>query len=290
MIIPTLRRRQAIVGAAGLLTLAALPALAQVATDSTTGSSMLKIILVPRRHPDMTRPQFFDYLANKHASLVKSVPEFTRYLRRYVQNHSRLAQDGADVTTPFQRAVDRDSVIELWFDDGHSFHRALAEPRYQEVIRPDEARFNDLPNLIVLATTEVAGLPAQGGPTGFKLFDVMKRKADIDRTTFLARWQRHSELLRSRSAYRLAARKSVLNAIVADDSNPFGQPADFDGVMETWLGRFADAGVIAKLRLDDPELAASEVSFVDASASFSVLAVENPVINPPAWASAIAAR
>jgi len=246
---------------------------------------MLKIILIPRRHMEMTRPQFFDHLANKHAPLVKSVPEFAAYLKRYVQNHTRLAQDGVDVATPYHRAVDRDSVIELWFEDAQSFGRAMVEPRYLDVVRPDEAKFNDLPSLIVLATTEIESLCAEGGPSTFKLFDVIKRKAGVNRGTFVTRWQRHAELLHSCVGYRQAARKAVLNVVVPDEHNPFGHPADFDGVMETWVADFTGADVIAKLRSHDPKLVASEASFVDVGASFSVLAVENPIINPPPWVS-----
>ncbi|MCS0631200.1 EthD domain-containing protein [Telluria mixta] len=248
--------------------------------------AMLKVILVPRRNPQMTRPQFFDHLTNHHAPLVKSVPEFTRFLKRYVQNHTRLPAEGADCVTPYRRATDRDSVIELWFDDADGLHRGLAEPRYQELIRPDEARFNDLSSLIILATRESGGLAADGQPSDCKLFDVLKRRNDISREEFAVRWERHCDLLQARGLYRGSVRKMTRNVVVPDDVNPFGHAADFDGVMETWLGTFADAGAIAKLQSEDQEVAESLARFVDRAGSFSLLAVERPIINAPAWTSA----
>lgn len=247
------------------------------------GSPMLKIMLVSRRHPDLSRPQFFDHLANAHASLVKSVPEFTKLLKRYVQNHTRLAGDGVDVPTTYRRAIERDSVIELWFDDADSLHKALSVPRYVELIRPDEARFNDLTQLVVLATVEETVQGGRGQPASFKAFDVIRRRADIDRATFAARWKGHVELLKTRPAFRDAVRKIVINRAVPDAENPFGQPANFDGVAEYWFDGFAAAAVLAGLRTTDAEVAASEASCIDVQGSFSVLAVENPVINPPPW-------
>jgi hypothetical protein len=241
---------------------------------------MLKIILVPRRHPALTREAFFDHLANKHAPLVKGVPEFTRHLRGYVQNHTVLPAEGAAGAAAFRHAIERDSVIELWFDDRDALERALGEPRYLEVIRPDEARFNDLPSLIVLPVDEHAMGDAAAARGDVKLFDVMKRRPDIDRETFVARWKAHLELLSSRVGYRELVRGAVLNVSVADSRNPFGHPAAYDGVMEVWVDNFADATSVARLSDADDELKASEQRFVDRSASFSVVARERPIIGP----------
>lgn len=238
---------------------------------------MIKIILMAKRDPAMGRIEFFDYLAHRHAPLVRSVPEFCHFLQRYVQNHTRLPEEGADFATTFRRATERDSVIELWFDDGESLRRGLSLPRYMEVIRPDEARFNDLATLLLVATREVGQLPAQDVSTPFKVFDVLRRRADLDRTTFLERWQSHLALLASRPAYRRLARKVVLNGVMPDEDNPFGVPAEVDGIMETWTGSFEDAGQLAALMSSDQEVAASLAGLVDAETCMSLLALEHPV-------------
>ncbi len=49
-----------------------------------------------------------------------------------------------------------DGVAELWFDNPEEIARAFEEPRYLEIIRPDELKFVDLSNCISFLTEEVA--------------------------------------------------------------------------------------------------------------------------------------
>ena len=49
-----------------------------------------------------------------------------------------------------------DGIAEMWGDSLDDVRRALAEPRYLEVIRPDELKFLDLPNCVFMVTEEVA--------------------------------------------------------------------------------------------------------------------------------------
>jgi EthD domain len=43
----------------------------------------------------------------------------------------------------------------MWGDSLDDVRRALAEPRYMEVIRPDEEKFLDLANCVFIVTEEV---------------------------------------------------------------------------------------------------------------------------------------
>jgi len=43
----------------------------------------------------------------------------------------------------------------VWFDSLEGVGKAFAEPRYLEIIRPDELRFLDLPNSKVVVVEEV---------------------------------------------------------------------------------------------------------------------------------------
>jgi hypothetical protein len=43
----------------------------------------------------------------------------------------------------------------MWGDSIDDVKRALAEPRYLEVIRPNEEKFLDLPNCVFMVTEEV---------------------------------------------------------------------------------------------------------------------------------------
>jgi hypothetical protein len=49
-----------------------------------------------------------------------------------------------------------DGVAELWFDSQEDLVKAFHEPRYLEIIRPDERKFVDLEKCISFITEEVS--------------------------------------------------------------------------------------------------------------------------------------
>lgn len=240
---------------------------------------MMKIVLCSRRHPALSRPQFYRHLLHHHAPLLKSVTEFERYVRKYVQNHARLPEDGVEVATAYPRALERDSVIELWFRDQQRLQEALAEPAYLAKIRPDEAFFNDLDKLIVLATSEQPVWNPDVPRGRFKVFDFIRRREDCPPEGFARRWQEHVELLTEGAVWQATVGKAVWNAAVAQADNPFGTPAAFDGVLETWFEHVDDVDRLAAARRDDAAILASAAAFIDAASSFSVVAEEYQILD-----------
>lgn len=238
----------------------------------------MKLMLCSRRHPDMDRTQFFDHLGNVHGPLVKSLPECTRYIRKYVQNHTRLPADGVHATTAYRHEQERDSVIELWFDDKQSLLQSLGEPKYQAIVRPDEARFNDLSQLLVLATREVPYKLADDGSAVYKSFDYITRREDLSHEAFEAHWARHADLLLAQDGYRQYVRQASRNLVLSQDENPFGASAPYDGIVETWFASFDDAQRWMAWRNDSRTVLESEAQFIDAPRSFSILAEARPVI------------
>ena len=109
---------------------------------------MIKIVICAVRKAGMPFAEFDHYWRHHHATVIKSVPEFSRHVRRYVQCHL----SGED--TPFAARGAYDGVAELWFDDLAGLNAAFAEPRYLEVIRPDELKFVDLERCVSLVTEE----------------------------------------------------------------------------------------------------------------------------------------
>src|SRR3954466_14559951 len=157
---------------------------------------MMKLILCPCRHQNLDRVQFFHRMANVHGPPKRSLPECTKYIRKYVQNPMRLPEDGVNITTAFRHETGRDAVSELWFDSQQDMMQALGEPTYQSIVRPDEERFNDLSQLIILATKELPlRVAGTGEPCIYKTFDYIKRRADIDEKTFNKHWEAHADLL-----------------------------------------------------------------------------------------------
>ncbi len=99
---------------------------------------MVKLTICARRRDDLTHEQFDTYWRDQHGPLIRATTEFSRHVRSYVQCH------GVDSAGAFGAESDWDGIAELWFDDVEAMQRAFAEPRYLEVIRPDELKFVDL--------------------------------------------------------------------------------------------------------------------------------------------------
>ena len=110
---------------------------------------MVKMIAFLKRNPAMTHEEFTRYWHDRHGPLVMSVPEFRRHLRKYVQCHTVRAAG------PLGAASDCDGVAELWFDSAQAMAQAFSEPRYLEIVRPDEKKLLDFDKLLVCVTEEI---------------------------------------------------------------------------------------------------------------------------------------
>ncbi len=110
---------------------------------------MVKLIICASRKPDISRAEFDAYWRDRHGPLVKSVTEFARHVRKYVQCH---IVEGA---TPFGIPGSYDGVAELWFDSAEAAAQAFKEPKYLEIIRPDELKFVDPQRCISFLTEEL---------------------------------------------------------------------------------------------------------------------------------------
>jgi len=110
---------------------------------------MVKLIVCAKRKPEISHEEFARYWRENHGPLVKGVPEFIRHVRRYVQCH--IVSNSA----PLGASSEYDGVAELWFDSVDELNKAFSEPRYLELIRPDELKFADLGNCVSFVTEEV---------------------------------------------------------------------------------------------------------------------------------------
>ena len=111
---------------------------------------MINLIIAARRRPDISREEFSRYWKENHAPLVLSVTEFSRHLRRYVLHPFAADPEGHAVVLGME--PDYDGVGELWFYDHNAMVAAFSEPRYLEIIRPDEDKFLDRDNSLSFVT------------------------------------------------------------------------------------------------------------------------------------------
>ena len=110
---------------------------------------MIKLTVCTARHPDMSHEEYLDYWRNRHGPLVASVPEFSRYIRKYVQCHPIPGTD-----TLFGSPCDYDGVAELWFDSVDDMMKAFSDPKYLEIVRPDELKFADFSRCMSIVSEE----------------------------------------------------------------------------------------------------------------------------------------
>ncbi len=111
---------------------------------------MIRMVACLRRKPGTTPEAFCRHWLHVHGPLVRSLPEMTRYIRRYVQMHPADLPMPADATG----AEPWDGVAQMDFDSLEDMQRCFAEPRYLERVRPDEESFLDLERCSVLLVTE----------------------------------------------------------------------------------------------------------------------------------------
>jgi uncharacterized protein (TIGR02118 family) len=112
---------------------------------------MVKVAALLKRKAGMSPQEFHRHWKDLHGPLVLSVPEVMRHIRKYVQSHTIDAGLSNTPGGPGQY----DGIAELWADNLDEVKKVLAEPRYLEVIRPDELRFLDLANCVFMVTEEV---------------------------------------------------------------------------------------------------------------------------------------
>ena len=112
---------------------------------------MVKFVACLKRKSGMSSAEFHRYWKDVHGPLVKSVPEFMRHVRKYVQSHAVSASVPGFPSAPSQY----DGIAELWFDSVDEVGKAFNEPRYLEIIRKDEPKFLDLPACSIFVAEEI---------------------------------------------------------------------------------------------------------------------------------------
>ena len=112
---------------------------------------MVKFTILLRKRADLTHEAFVQYHKTQHAPLFTSLPEVQQYVRRYVQGHT-LPLDLPGLPAPAY-----DGTTELWFDSAEDISKVFGAESYLRLIRPDEAKFLDLPGcgFLVLAENPV---------------------------------------------------------------------------------------------------------------------------------------
>jgi uncharacterized protein (TIGR02118 family) len=102
---------------------------------------MIKVITLLKRKPGFSRAEFSRYWRDSHAKVALKFAG-SRYIRRYLQNH--MMDPAALGNWPGAVNTQWDGVAEVWFDSLEDLLKAMNDPDYMKVVRPDEEQFSDL--------------------------------------------------------------------------------------------------------------------------------------------------
>ena len=123
---------------------------AQEAVVFDRGFGAVKFMGLSRRAATFTtREDWVRYWVEVHGPLAHEIPEFTRYYGRYVHNYVIGCAGATDGLAPRF-----DGIVEECVESVDSFARCLSEPKYLEIVRPDEQRFVDFERSHMLLVRE----------------------------------------------------------------------------------------------------------------------------------------
>jgi hypothetical protein len=166
----------------------------------------MKLMAASRRRPGLTRAEYFRYIEHYHGTVAR-LERFK--IEKYIQNH---VIDGAfgmlSDDTHHNKVVDRDAVVELYFD---SFRDMLAtlEPEgvTQSRANKDGRFFADEPTNVIVMAEEMQlpvanPMPAfnpglgEPGKGALKVMQYIMRRPDVFPQDFHRLWrQAHDEAL-----------------------------------------------------------------------------------------------
>ncbi|MEL0250750.1 MAG: EthD domain-containing protein [Novosphingobium sp.] len=228
------------------------------------------MIITARRNPAMSRRDFHHHLRHVHWPLIQSLPRVEQALGGYVQNHALGPDSPVEAEPAIPVATDRDSVIELFFDNEAALGHLAAIPEYLAQVRPDEAYFNDLPhNMMVQTAPEIVFTAARTGRC--KRFDFLARAAGVDAQDFVERIRACGRDLALDPLYTGQIDRLVHNIVGAKGGAGFGA-GSFDCVVESWASTFTSLSGVAARHY--------AIEGVDKLQSFTVYATEFVMIEP----------
>jgi uncharacterized protein (TIGR02118 family) len=114
---------------------------------------MITVLVAAKRLKKLSRAEFTDYWVNVHSPLVRSVPAFMKYLRRYVIYP--VLDNSREGDSILGQVPDYDGIGEIRFDSITAMKEAYATSEYKSIILPDEGKFLDRDGCLTFFTTEI---------------------------------------------------------------------------------------------------------------------------------------
>jgi hypothetical protein len=189
---------------------------------------MMKMMILAPRRDDMTHAEFRRYVTEVHGPLVKSVPEVAKDIRHYHYNFPISGTTDEAFDHPI--ASHLDIVTQGWFDSREAQLANMAEPRYLEIVRPDEHRFAGR-GAVMHYTHEARVLPGEASKR--KIFYFRRRRADLSREDFQRAWKtRFFEAFTDNPVFGDVASRYVQNHTLTEAEHPDGHATKFFDVID----------------------------------------------------------
>jgi uncharacterized protein (TIGR02118 family) len=239
---------------------------------------MIKISEVLVRKPDMSRGEFHDYWKRVHGPLVMSIPEIRRHVIKYVQSHTQpdwfsfLAGDGPAF----------DGVAEVWCENIHDAQLMFEEPKFAELVVPDEKQFLDVSGTVILLMSQHLIYQRPGAPIhgGVKLFELPARRREMTRSECHRHWRDIHAPLVLGSADMIKPLRRYVQSHSLEDGAAGLPPMRYDGMAELWFDTIDDLKAcfgrqyLEAVHPDEPR-------FVDPSRSSALVATEYVIYERP---------
>lgn len=117
---------------------------------------MIKLVAFVKRKPGLSAEEFYEHWFNVHGPLIVGTPELSRHIVRYEQ----LKRSDA---APWMGTPGYDGITIQWMESHAAFEAFVSEPKYAELVAPDEARFIDMESIVWMITDEP--VVTKPGPT-----------------------------------------------------------------------------------------------------------------------------
>ena len=108
---------------------------------------MVKLVAFLKRNPNLTLEEFYDHWENHHGPTIANTPELARHIVRYEQ-HRRTTY------APWMGTEDYDGITIQWMESAAALEGFVSEPKYAELIAPDEKYLLDDTGMVWMITEE----------------------------------------------------------------------------------------------------------------------------------------
>lgn len=120
---------------------------------------MVKLIIMIKRNPELSKEAFRVHYEDKHADFALRYirPYLAEYRRSYPQSVFSYFDTVEGEKSGSAPVFDYDCITEMWFEDEamlDGMFKKLAEPAVRKAIAEDEARFIDPRSVVVIRCEE----------------------------------------------------------------------------------------------------------------------------------------